>query len=212
MSLYLHSACKSHRGNPHSTTRKWWDETNTHHKQQNQLVRRHNEASWRRRAASRVGRSKQRGQIVLLWRCAILIVPRPECLRHSSSWFQARFRVTAEEHKNYAGQTIPTPPTSDEEALRKRPSLLHAFSFRIFSKKNIFWSSPLLFMALSSCDFLTPSPHPSLALSGALPPSLRVTRPIWAVWWSWEHRSLSGELSGALFKTQRADYCSCQSH
>lgn len=90
-----------------------------------------------------------------------------------------------------------------------RPPFLRAIFLPGFSFHPE-WSSPLLpLTSFSSFDFLYP-----LYLD-ALPPSffsLGVTRPIWAVWWSWEHRSLSGELSGALLKTQRADYCSCQSH
>lgn len=91
---------------------------------------------------------------------------------------------------------------SGTDSLCFRFSLTLILSFLSFPSLSFFWT--FLFSLPRYLDaFSTP---PSFSFSSC------VTQPIWAVWWSWLHRSLSGELSGALLKTQRADYCSCQSH
>lgn len=77
------------------------------------------------------------------------------------------------------------------------------FLLKISHQDFPFTQNDLLFSASSS---------PLLTHLLTLLVSFHVTQPIWVVWWSWVHRSLSGELSGALLKTQRADYSSCQSH
>lgn len=120
--------------------------------------------------------------------------------------------------------TSPDPEPPSPSCVREQQSCQEAFRKQTpvplcdFFPPRIFPFTPndtlLSFLSLPSplLTFFTPSLPVYL---DALPPSflsLGVTRPIWAVWWSWEHRSLSGELSGALLKTQRADYCSCQSH
>lgn len=149
-----------------------------------------------------------------------------ECLPPIRFLTQARFRVTAREQKNKCWANIPAlipshrarPVFASNRAVKRLSGNRPPFLCAIFFPPRIFPFTPndtlLSFLSLPSplLTFFTPSLPVYL---DALPPSflsLGVTRPIWAVWWSWEHRSLSGELSGALLKTQRADYCSCQSH
>lgn len=150
---------------------------------------------------------------VLLQSCeGILIMLHPESLHQSDSLLRHASESPQRNKKQMLGkQTIRShwahPVLRATELSRgflwwtpiSQCFLLKIFllGFSLYPK----WSS------LSSFNFLTFS----LSISTLLL-SLCVTRPIWAVWWSWEHRSLSGELSGALLKTQRTDYCSCQSH
>lgn len=133
----------------------------------------------------------------------------PECLDQSQGSLRHASGSPQRNEKQMLGKQPGARPKPLSPPCQRGPFLYTAFwPFLIPPCPSSPFTSLFDFLSPSlpcSSPYFLSSPRPLLL-------SLRVTRPIWAVWWSWEHRSLSGELSGALLKIQRADYCSCQSH